>query len=97
MKSKISKNYQSKTGYRLPKMAVDGELNKSRVVTTPDYDVFPHIQSTGTSGVDWRGWPLKEEPTEERKTLRKQLVLRMYSELCSINLPLHEKKLRNGK
>ena len=75
-------------------MAVDGELNKSRVVTTPDYDVFPHIQST------WhfrRGLPLKEEPTEERKTLRKQLVLRMYSELCSINLPLHEKKLRNGK
>lgn len=46
MKSKISKNYKSKTGYRLPKMAVDGELNKSRVVTTPDYDVFPHIQST---------------------------------------------------
>lgn len=35
--------------------------------------------------------------TEELKPLRKQLVFRMYSELCSINLPLHEMKLRNGK
>lgn len=39
-------------GCRLTKMAVQ-IVSESHVVTTPDYDVFPHIQSHAALGRAW--------------------------------------------
>lgn len=43
-KSKISESSKNMNGCRLTKMAVE-IVSLTHVVTTPDYDVFPQIQS----------------------------------------------------